>query len=352
VIPILGVVFALQAATVQVVPDCRDCERSLAEVVRLGDIDGPGAIGHSAWVTRMSDGRWALTDYQDPTIKVYARDGSYSGRFGRKGQGPGEFELPAQVWTDSAGDLRVMDLVLLRCTVISPRGELRRLVQLDADFTTVAAYKDGRFVTGALLPVAGGELALLHVVEADGRRIHSIGPTVSAASARTMSTFRVLAASGDTAVWVGLPDRYELQLYSLSGALLRTVRRQTAMFRPHDGRIASGPEDGPPRPRITDIQEQPNGELWILLQVPDPEWRSAFVDGKDPYGQPRKVVGDPGRHRDGILEVIDLQAGAVTSQARSDEALEWFAGPRLVAGESQSPVGVPEVVVFQLAGRD
>lgn len=336
----------------QVVPDCRGCERTLTEVVRLGDIDGPGAIGSAAWVTRMSDGRWALTDYQDPTIKIYSPGGSYSRQFGRRGQGPGEFHLPAQVWTDSAGDLQVMDLDLLRRTVMSPSGEPIRTVQLDAGFTTLAAYDDGRMVTGALLPVAGGELALLHVVAADGRRVRSLGTLLSAASARTTSTFRVLAASGDTAVWVGLPDRYELQLYSLDGRLLRTVRRQTAIFRPHDGRIARTPEDGAPRPRIADIQEQPSGDLWVLLQVPDPDWQEAFVDGVDPYGRPRKVVGDRGRHRDGILEVLDLRAGTVTSRARTDEALAWFAGPRLVAGESLSPTGVPVVVVFQLAGRD
>jgi hypothetical protein len=298
----------------------------------------------------MSDGRWALTDYQDPRIKIYEPDGAYAGNFGRKGQGPGEFLLPAQVWSDAAGDLNVMDLDLLRRTIMSASGQLRGTVGLDASFTTVAAFEDGRLVTGGLLPAAGGGFGLVHVIGVDGRRVRSLGPRVTMETARASSTFRTLAPSGDTAVWVGLPDRYELSLYSLDGALLRTLRRQTELFRPHDGRLSIGPDDGPPRPRIVDIQDQPNGDLWVLLRVADPDWRNAFVDGVDPYGRPRKVVEDPAQYQDGVLEIIDWHAGTVKVRARADPALSWFAGPRLLAGEAYDPVGVPHVVVFQVVG--
>lgn len=316
----------------------------------MGDTDGPGAIGRAAWVTRMSDGRWAVTDYQDPRIKVYARDGSYSGHFGQRGQGPGEFVLPAQVWTDPTGDLHVMDLDLLRRTVLSSTGEIRRMVRLDAGFTTVAAFGDGRLVTGALLPTPDGGIGLVHVVDADGQRVRSLGPEVTLEAARASRTFRTVAPSGDSAVWVGMPDRYEVQLYSLDGTHLRTVRRDTEMFRPHDGRIATVPEDGPPRPRIVDIQEQPNGELWVLLRVPDTGWREAFVDGLDPYGRPRQAVGDPARYYDGVLEILDVPRGVLRMRARTDQALAWFAGPGLVAGEAHDLMGVPEVVVLRPAG--
>lgn len=292
-IAILGILAALQAVAPQIVTDCRACDRDLTEIVRFGDVDGPGAIGRVAWVAAMSDGRWAVTDYQDPRVKVYGPDGSYSTHFGRKGQGPGEFVLPAQIWSDTAGHLNVMDLDLLRRTVLTRSGDLARVI-------------------------------------------------------RARSTFRYVAPSGDSAVWVGLPDRYELHLISLEGVLLRTLRRETDLFKPHDGRLALGPDDGPPRSRFADLQEQPNGELWVLLRVADPEWRTAFVDGSDPYGRPRKVVGDPSMYWDGIVEVIDVRTATVKARARTDIALSWLVGSELPAGEAYGALGVPQVVVFEL----
>lgn len=348
VIAILGILAGLQVAAPQIVTDCRACDRDLTEIVRFGDMDGPGAIGRVAWVAAMSDGRWAMTDYQDPRVKVYGRDGSYATHFGGKGQGPGEFVLPAQIWSDTAGHLNVMDLDLLRRTVLTRSGDLARVIRLDAGFTTVASYADGRMVTGALLPTASGEMALLHVVDGEGRRVRSLGPSVTLEAARARSTFRIVAPSGDSAVWVGLPDRYELHLISLEGVPLRTLRRETDLFKPHDGRIGLGPDDGPPRSRFADIQEQPNGDLWVLFRVADPEWRAAFIDGSDPYGRPRKVVGDPSMYWDGIVEVIDVRTGTVKAKARTDLALSWFVGPELVAGEAYSALGVPQVVVFEL----
>lgn len=342
------VFLVLSPQVVQVIPECRGCERTLSEVVRLGDVDGPGAIGHVAAVTALSDARWALTDYQDPRIKIYGESGTYEGHFGRRGQGPGEFLLPSQVWTDRDGNLNVLDLTALRRTIMTASGELVRTVPISVAFNTVAVFSDGSFVTCQPLVADDGSIRLLHVIAPDGHRTGSLGPQVRREARRTADTFRFLAPSGDSAVWVGLLDRYELQLVSLSGDVLRTIRRDTDMFRPHDGKLVAGPDDGPPRPRMVGISERPNGQLWVWLQVPDRDWQSAFVSGTDPYGRPRQVVGDPGEYLDGILEVIDTRTARLVAQARSDMAPLSIVGGGVVAAEAMSAIGVPQVVILRL----
>lgn len=64
------------------------------EEIRIGSVDGgPAALSQIGGVVVMNDGRIFIAQPMDPSIRVFGADGRYERQLGRRGQGPGEFEL-------------------------------------------------------------------------------------------------------------------------------------------------------------------------------------------------------------------------------------------------------------------
>ncbi len=82
-------------------------------------------FGRVADVELGEDGSLFVLDAISRTIRVFAPDGVEIREFGRRGQGPGEFEQPGTLLWGPEGDLWVLDLRNGRLTAFSPEGELR-----------------------------------------------------------------------------------------------------------------------------------------------------------------------------------------------------------------------------------
>ncbi len=82
-------------------------------------------FGRIADIEIGEDGSVFVLDAISRTIRVFAEDGVEVGGFGRRGQGPGEFEEPGALRWGPEGDLWVLDLRNGRLTAWSPEGELR-----------------------------------------------------------------------------------------------------------------------------------------------------------------------------------------------------------------------------------
>ena len=93
-----------------VVSDAEDICLACIEIVPVlyvGDLDGPGYIQESQWVTADDRGRIWITQPGGP--KVYEPTGEFVGQVGRQGQGPLEFTAPSLIHRDEDGLIHIID---------------------------------------------------------------------------------------------------------------------------------------------------------------------------------------------------------------------------------------------------
>ena len=83
----------------------------LRERLRVGALDGDGAdvFGNIVDVELGPDGALYVLDAHASEVRVFGSDGAHLRTFGRRGRGPGEFELAAGMAVEAHGTLWVMD---------------------------------------------------------------------------------------------------------------------------------------------------------------------------------------------------------------------------------------------------
>ena len=91
---------------------------------------------------RLKDGRLVVVNGATSEIRFYSPSGGHLSTTGRKGQGPGEFQMPAGLWPVAGDSLLVVDALARRVTVIAPDGSTPRTYTLGG-------------VSGAPIPVGG-----------------------------------------------------------------------------------------------------------------------------------------------------------------------------------------------------
>lgn len=108
----------------RVIQACDDsCPLAVSIHVTLGDTSRAtdGYVGRPTDLYRSSDGRFLLADRLDPgSLKIFSPTGEYVGRLGRHGRGPGEFQLVNLFLRLPADSVEVIDIGLMRGTLLSP----------------------------------------------------------------------------------------------------------------------------------------------------------------------------------------------------------------------------------------
>src|SRR5690606_24027972 len=96
---------------------------TLTEELRIGSVDDPDAgFSQIGGLTIGPDGNLYVIEQQDNEVRVYDAQGTLVRRFGRQGEGPGEFLFPSQLGV--VGDtLWVTDLRLQRLSLFTTSGE-------------------------------------------------------------------------------------------------------------------------------------------------------------------------------------------------------------------------------------
>lgn len=108
------------------------------------------------------DGSIAVGQAQDLTLRLFAKDGTPRGRFGRGGEGPGEFRsLMRAGWLGDS--LWVYDFILRRVTLVGPDHKLLRsfVVTTSAKMPLGPDLRHGTI--GAVLQ--GGDVVMLGLIE-------------------------------------------------------------------------------------------------------------------------------------------------------------------------------------------
>lgn len=301
-------------------PDCdSSCELRFERVAVLGETTGPGYVGRPVGLVQRADGLYALIDRADQDrVKFYESDGQYLRSFGRRGQGPGEFQTTNHLFLLDGDSVMVHDLGSRRFTVISPDFSVGRVTP-PVDFMPgrLVHVPDGSWIANARVFSPSGIGLPLHWLDEDGTVIRSFGADPPIEDLTDSAKIRRrLATSTTRSVWAVHQPRYLMEEWSRDGSQLRNIERAPSWFPPHEGGVTA--PDGSPLPYVRVFHQDRNGLLWTVVWVPADDWRDGLAAGEGPQGQPGAVVSDYSRLYDTVIEVIDPDAGRVIRSQRFD----------------------------------
>jgi len=226
---------------------------------------------------------------------------------GRKGDGPGEFRR-VEVAT-SATEHLIFDRSARRVTRLA-RGSLRLLGTSPIPGgmnNSPAVFPDGRYLLNSTVPTSESIGYPVHIVSADGEVLRSLGGDPDEFVPGQTSLVRVVAASGDTAVWVARRGEYRIERWDSAGRLEAVYERHVDWFPLlNSAERASNPYPGNGEPRLTWMHEDSQGRLWVVVAIP----RRKPAD-----------VGVPGAFWDKsasevIIEILDLNRKEVIGSER------------------------------------
>ncbi len=84
---------------------CPSCSIVIDSVVTL---EGAYFVGPSTTLARHATGTFYLVDASDGLLKVYGSDGRFVRQLGRRGAGPGEYEMVRNVLVAPDGSIQVL----------------------------------------------------------------------------------------------------------------------------------------------------------------------------------------------------------------------------------------------------
>ena len=144
--------------------------------------------------------------------------------------------------------------------------------------------------------------------------------------------------------------QYVIELWDADGNTLTILERRVPWFTP-----LTGPEpapqfesDPPFHPYMLDLSEDEGGRIWVLVRVPDANWRSGIRRGDTPDGPGGLIMVDPDKVYGTIIEVINPTDGIVLASQRLDNNLHGFSDNTHVHGYRENAQGVPTIGVLRM----
>jgi len=178
-----------------------------------------------------NDGLIYVVEGRSAHIRVFDKNGKYIRTIGRKGQGPGEFQMPCYAQVISQNELMIHDYAAFRLTFFSLRGEYLRqksTAETRIPFIPLKMPEKGYLVVitaGAPPPTGGKQLRIydsdlelvktIAIEERDMRKLFDIGkPT----------WYGDVSPSGKI-VW-GDSSEYVLQVLDQEGKLIKKIVKE------------------------------------------------------------------------------------------------------------------------------
>ena len=318
-------------AAVTTIPDevsCAQCSLTLSRVVVLGEESGAGMLaGNSIFTVRDGFGRYYVWETDvGSSVKVFNPDGTFAVAFGRRGQGPGEFQVVSAVRLLSDGRAAVFDGISRRVSFFSPTFEFieSRTLPENAGYNAVV-ISDNEIVaaTRGTGPDSVGFPLHLMRISPTAELIRSFGSDGLMTPLSSLTREIALASLGD-GVWVVDPrsPQHRLERWSIAGELTRVVEKGYDGWLPAE--YEHGREEFPEIPNFpaavpytSALWEDDRGRLWVFTAVADPNLRSIV----DATPVDRQLEASANEIRDMVVEVIDLEGAVILARARFDEPL-------------------------------
>ncbi len=251
-------------------------------------------------------------------IRIVEKPGTFVNRFGRAGDGPGEYRAVSQMVGLGKDSLLVVDQTQGRVTLLAPSGAVVKSTPFEG--TALCCFADGSFLVKPRAPVQIRALRdpkrplVSYSIQslsagAAPRKILELSagdPSLQLPSARggyaipplPFGRTAYVRVTANTIVY-GIGDMYEYQVYSRDGKLLRTVRASVrpipipaeslAAARTGLERVAATPEGKRELDRTTfpttfpaygKIEVEEDGTVWIASRHSQIVWARFDPSGK------------------------------------------------------------------------
>ena len=327
---------------------CNDCLH-FTEIAELGDTAGDGMHNESHWATVDSRGNYWIGDVDGP--RVYGSDGRFKHKVGRAGQGPLEFAAAGPIFTDSSGNVHVLDPRNRRESVVAP------------DFSLV---KDGPLPPGWVyeaLPIPGTPLSLVsavfHTADLLGYPLHiahgaelvkSFGMKQSGLQmVSTLPLLRRLAIAPSGEFFSAGYFDYVVEAWTQEGHRISGWKRPGLWNPPPDGVPQPLGASSPPGGLFVAMRVDQADRLWTITWVPRENWKDNMREVELPDGtvsyQPTR--GNASMYTTAV-EVIDLASGEILARSELDERVEGFLGEDRMYGNRLDEQDVPWLVVWTI----
>lgn len=331
-------------------PSCPNCKITLSRVATLGRVTDPGSVMLHSRLVRDSRGQFYVAPTSNPgEIFVYDARGRYLRSLGRRGGGPGEFEVITELAIARGDTVHVFDGKLRRRTVISPDGAFVRSSASRGTVSEAVVRVDGTIAVNLASPDPELFGLPIHILDPSGRIVRSFG-AAGATAGVGVDGIRHLARAGRDRIWSARTNRYELQLWDSSGRLLQTLVRDADWFQPWTKPAPGAPWESPPAPAIRSIWVDSIGRVWTVISVADKNWKPRPGQRSRGEGLAR-IVDDAGaidRYFDTLIEVIDPEQGRVVARGRHPGHPLSFNDQGLLYGTSVGSDGDSRLTVWRV----
>ena len=217
--------------------------------VLIGGVEGDDAyvFGDIAGLGVAADGTIYVADGQAKEVRAFSPDGAFRARFGRSGEGPGEFRAIDALVVARDGTVIVRDPQGFRITRFGPDGTYRSSFRLQRPFmqfagsTTLTIADDGRLFDQLQFSIGAGSADSLGVIvyAADGTPADSIvlmvyqpETVVLTRDSRAVMGLQVpftprpsTAVARDGTIAWGIGASFSFDVADANGDTLRTVAR-------------------------------------------------------------------------------------------------------------------------------
>ncbi len=147
------------------------CEQQLEHV---GELKLSDTHLYSGWGSLSADtyGNYLIADLRNAKVLLYSPDGELLSEFGRRGRGPGDFEIPSSILRSSSGTVYVSDM-FGRITVLDQSfNELESTISTDLlRVSSLVELNENQLMLYGLHPNFVEEGELIHILDKDSKEI-------------------------------------------------------------------------------------------------------------------------------------------------------------------------------------
>ena len=201
----------------------------------IGESDDPDeAFSQLSSFVVDEDGTIYALDFKDQKIKVFDNSGQFVHAFGEKGQGPGEFQMPAGIHLAPGNELAVDDALGKKMVYFTKQGKYINHVSYATRFQLVNLLMDsqGNFM-GRELKLEGQEM-FFEILKLDTElksvfSLDKIGFPIpipgSGNKINLMDMISIFQFDSAGNIYYGRNHDYEINMYTAAGKLVKSIRK-------------------------------------------------------------------------------------------------------------------------------
>ncbi|MFQ5705602.1 MAG: hypothetical protein ACE5HT_16485, partial [Gemmatimonadales bacterium] len=336
---------------------CSACTIDFDLVVRLGSVDGPGAITSTPIrAHRDRRGNFIVVQSDGEPVKVFGPTGAFLLNIGREGSGPGEYRGVTNAIPIDGDSTVLFDVGLGRATVFDKNFRAVRSVRLPASLGSAVLIDWPRVVANGSAMTSeaiGLPLHLLDLSASAVRMLESFGSNGELRPGDGVRLLRRLAPSAGDVVWSAPVLEYLIEEWGTDGSWHRSWRRSPEWF---DGVSSgsSGLPNRPPPPHLTALDVDGRGRVWTFVAVASPHWKAAWKDVVIPAsGELRQSKGpSPANLFQTMVEVIDTATDSVVTRTKWERVVVATLHDGTVATYTVDADGYPYVEIWKVRLRE